>query len=322
MFMTKKIVLKLKSIEYLGNSIGDDVRLEINILGKPFSVKKQIRVGFKQEFNKIVTEVDSDRKIFEADINLRIIEDDPVFNDTGNLETQIQIDTAKQGQEFTYEVSVKEFKVNFSKAKAVFKIILQAEVLEAETFVSETSDGWLMAKIKGIREEKSLPSYLKIFVTHSDSKRDYFEILEGVYKGKSGSVRKKTDGSSYLERDFLVRDPVELVYSLSRKSFVLDGAEYHVDDDPNNLFNIGTYDIEIPDAPHSKGRKYLDRSKFALIWFHIGHNPEDDRFLHTGAVSAGCVSMKEIEKWTVVCRKLLIARKVDRMSVGTLRVIK
>ena len=62
--MIKKIVLKLKSISYSGNSIGDDIRLEINILGKPFSLKKKIKVGTKQEFDKIIGEFDTDRKTF------------------------------------------------------------------------------------------------------------------------------------------------------------------------------------------------------------------------------------------------------------------
>lgn len=63
-FMTKKIVLKLKNIKYSGDSIGDDIRLEISILGKPFNIKKNIKVGTKQEFSKIVGEFDTDRKIF------------------------------------------------------------------------------------------------------------------------------------------------------------------------------------------------------------------------------------------------------------------
>lgn len=319
--MAKKIILKLKSINYSGSSIGDDIKLEINILGKLFSIKKKIKVGTKKEFDKIIREIDSDSQIFEADIGIRIIEEDSIFNDMGILETRIKIDTNKNSQEFTYEVLVSELRVNLSKAKAIFKIILQVEILEAEIYLPETSDGWLMVKIKGIAKEKSLPSFLRVYLTRSSSSRDYFEILEGFYMGKSASIRKKSDGTSYLQRGILLRKSVELLYSISKKSFILEEEEYYIDDDPSNLFNVGVYDIEIPDAPHELGRQYLDRSKFALVWFHIGHDSRDDRFLHTGTVSLGCVSMREIEKWDVVCKKLLIVRKDDGVSVGVLRVI-
>lgn len=317
--MTKKISLKLKSIKYSGDSIGDDIRLEVDILGKSSSVKKNIKTGTQQKFDKIVGEFDTDKKIFESNINLRIIEDDPVFNDIGNLETKIKIDTSKQNQEFSYEVSVKEFRVNFSKAKAIFVITLQAEILGPETYLSETQDGWLAVKIKGLVEEKSLPAFLRVKLLKSDNKRDYFNVLEGFYTGKQASVKKRPDNTSYIQNGILEREPTELVYSISKKSFTADDQTYVADDDPNNLLKLGIYDIEIPDAPHELGRKYLDRARFALVWFRIGHS--GDRYVHTGSVSAGCLSMNEIKKWDSLCIKMLKARKGDRVSVGTLRVI-
>ncbi len=319
--MTKKIVLKLKNIGYTGDSIGDKIKLEINILGKPFSVEKKIKVDTTLDFNKVVGEFDTDRKIFEAGIHLRIIEDDPVFNDVGILQETIEIDTAKNSQEFKYEIEVRERRINLSKATAVFRIFLQAEILEVERYLSETKDGWLLVDIENVKEKVSLPSFLNVNFIKSFNKRDYFNILEGFYAGKTASVKKKSDGSSYVQTGFLERSPLEVIYSLSKKSFILGDEEYSVDDDPNNLFSLGVYDIEIPYVPHDKGRPYLNKSRFALVWFHIGHDPRDDRFLHTGSVSAGCISMREIEKWNEACKKLLISRK-DNISVGVLRVIK
>ena len=319
--MTKKIILKLKSIKYSGSSIGDDIRLEISIFGELFSLKKKIKVGTGKEFNEVITELDTDRKTFEAGIDLRIVEDDPVFNDVGSLETEIKIDTTKNVQDFEYKIKVSELRPWLAKGTAIFVIILTAQILETETFIPETTDGWLKVEINKTGKKESLPSFLRVKILRSDSKRDYFNILEGFYKGKFASIKKKPGGLSYLERGFLKRKLVELLYSISKKNILFEGRKYNVDDDPNNLFDVGVYDIEIPDAPHDKGRKYLNRSKFALVWFHIGHNARDDRFLHTGSVSAGCVSMKEIEKWTAVCRKLLIARKGDDISIGTLKVV-
>lgn len=43
--MTKLIQLKLSKIKYSGDSIGDDIRVEIEILGKFLSVNKTIKAG-------------------------------------------------------------------------------------------------------------------------------------------------------------------------------------------------------------------------------------------------------------------------------------
>ena len=56
------------------------------------------------------------------------------------------------------------------------------------------------------------------------------------------------------------------------------------------------------------------------MWFRIGHS--GDRYVHTGTVSAGCLSMNEIKKWDNLCIKMLKTRKGDGVSVGTLKVIK
>lgn len=317
--MFKKIILKLKSIKYLGNSIGDDVRLEISILEKSFSLKKKIKIGTKQEFNKIISEFNTDRKIFEADISVRIIEDDPVFNNTGNLETQIKIDMAKNIQEFTYEVLVSELRINASKARAVFNIILQAEVLETETFISETSDGWLKVSIKGITEKKSLPTFLRVRLLQSSNKQDYFKILEGMYQGKDASVIKRSNNISYLQSGILAREPAVVTYSISTKILTINNKKYRTTDFEQEKWKTGIYDIEIPDAPHKGGTYYTNQAKFAKVWFRIGH--KEAKYLHTGRHSLGCITVLEQDHWDEIFYQLIKARKGDGLSVGVLSVV-
>lgn len=317
--MVKKIVLKLKSIKYSGNSIGDDVRLDVSILDISFSIKKKIKTATKQEFDKIIGEFNTDRKIFEADINIRVVEEDPIFNDVGNLETEIQINTTKKIQEFTYEVIVKEFRVNVSKAKAVFKIILQAEILEMETYIPEMSDGWLKVKIDDIKEDQSLPAFLKVSLTHSDNKRDYFKILEGLHKGRSASVAKKSEHTSYLQFGFIERSSnVHGVYSISKKIFTLNDKKYVAVDYPAIPWTKVLYDIEIPDTAHEGGIGYPEAGK-AKVWFRIGH--DGARYLHAGSRSAGCMTIKETKRWLEIYNILIKARRGDDISVGILTVI-
>ena len=80
------------------------------------------------------------------------------------------------------------------------------------------------------------------------------------------------------------------------------------------------YDIKIPDYYHRGGRNYLDRAKLAPVWFKTTH-PGDDRYVHPGAYSLGCVTLTEIERWDGLCETLLRARKGDSQGVGVLEVI-
>lgn len=316
--MIKKIVLKLKNIKYLGDSIGDDIRFEADILGKYFSVKKRIKSGTEQNFDSTIGEFDTDRKIFEALLSLRVIEDDPIFNDTASFDTEIKIDTTKNQQDFLYEVSIKEIMIRTSKDKAVFKITLQAEIFEEETVTSETSDGWLTVELVA-GGKKSLPAFLRVKILRSDGKKDYFTILEGPYQTKDAFVSKKLNILSYLQSGILVRDPVFATYSISSRILTINGKKYKTTDFESEKWEIGVYDIEIPDAPHKGGASYTDKAKFAKVWFRIGH--KGAKYLHTGMHSLGCITVLEQDKWDEIYHELIKARKGDGMSVGTLTVI-
>lgn len=80
----------------------------------------------------------------------------------------------------------------------------------------------------------------------------------------------------------------------------------------------GTYDVEIPDAPHSGGLRYPEAA-LSRTWFRVGHT--GDRYIHTGAGSLGCITVLERDRWDALCSMLMRARKGDNVSVGTLTVI-
>ena len=214
---------------------------------------------------------------------------------------------------------VKEFRVNVSKAKAVFVIALQVEILSTENFVSVTSDGWLKVDINGVKKKESLPAFLRVKLLQSDSKKDYFTILEGSHRGKNASVNRKLDNTSYLQSGILVREPALVTYSISTKVLTINDKKYKTTDFEPEKWKTGVYDIEIPDAPHKGGTYYTNKAKFAKVWFRVGHSRA--KYLHTGLHSLGCITVLEQEYWDEIFYQLIKARKGDGVSVGILTVV-
>lgn len=317
--MLKKVVLKLENIKYSGDSVGEDIRLEIEILGKFFNFGKRLKSGSNNKLDNVIGEFDTDRKIFTADINLRIIEDDPIFNDVGSINKEIKIDTTKaSGQEFKYEIEIQEWRATMTRAKAVFTLTLEAEVLESETYLFENSDGWVKSKIDG-KGEASLPAFLRINFIRTDGARDYFKIMEGPYRGKNASLPRQKDQTSYLLSGVVKREvDVRAIYSISKKIFTLNEKKYSAIDDPEMRLKKGIYDIEIPDYPHGRSGAYLEAGK-PQVWFKIGHS--GDRYLHVGARSLGCMTIIETRRWPEIYNYLIKARKGDSLSVGVVEVI-
>ncbi len=320
--MVKKIVLKLKSIKYSGDSIGDDIRIEVDILSQFLRVDKKVKINTTVQINEEIGSFETEQRLFLADLQIIVIEKDLLFNDIGKIDKNIKIDTnTKEPHKFVYEVQIKETRSVLGKVwgKSVgyFEITLEASVTDATKYIPEESDGWLMVKIDGIKSTVALPAYLKVRVDRIDSKREYFTILEGVYRGKSASVKLKTDGSSQFVSDIQHQTEVYATYSISRKTFTLKNKKYKTVDYPNLQWKKGLYDIEIPDAPH-RGR-LNNTIKRAATWFRVGHS--GDRYLHTGQRSLGCITVIENDRWLEIYNILIKARKDDFTSVGIIEVI-
>jgi hypothetical protein len=184
-------------------------------------------------------------------------------------------------------------------------------------YVSDVDDGWLQVKLEPSGEIVSLPYTLKVRRNKKQGGRDYFTILEGRYKNQKASVSRKTGGGSYLVDGSIHRPAIRLTYSKGSGILKIVGSDetYNAIHDPP-LPN-GTYDIEIPDAPHGNVDQYLDRARRAKTWFPILN--QSGRYFHTGSRTAGCLTVTDIDKWDSLYDKVIKRRKDDK-SVGTVQV--
>lgn len=321
--MLKFIRLKLLNVKYGGDSIGRDIRVEIEILGKFLRVDKRIKAGTTAEINQEIGSFETDRGSLQTDVMITVIEKDLLFNDVGSVNGNIKVNTASaKPQQFVFEVKVRETRSIFDRfwgtKLAVFKITLIAEASSATRFVPDEDGGWLTVFTEDEGSLESLPAYLKVKIERTDNKREYFTILEGPHRGKSASVKLRDDGSSWFLIDVKHKPAARAKYSISKKTFTLNGKKYQTVDYPEAPWQKGIYDIELPDYPHKLGRNYLDQSKRTITWFRIGHGGE--RYLHAGGRSLGCITVIEVKRWMEIYNALIKARKGDFMSVGVLEV--
>lgn len=183
--------------------------------------------------------------------------------------------------------------------------------------------GWLIVKFGEIRV--SLPGYLKVELLRTKERRDYFRVLEGPYQNQEASVMLKPDGSSYLSAQGRHLATGKIKFNRTTEEL------WYGSTGPVKAFTsgakpvpLGTHDLAIPDAPHPGGINYIARASYATVWFRIGTPSTDefnDRYLHTGQYTAGCVTVKAVESWDAIYGYLIDRRKGDGRSVGTIIVV-
>ncbi|KKT21020.1 MAG: hypothetical protein UW04_C0013G0004 [Parcubacteria group bacterium GW2011_GWB1_43_8] len=321
--MLKFVQLKLSKIKYNGDSVGRDIRIEIDVFGKFLRIDKRIKTGTVAEMNQEVGRFETDRELFQTNILISVIEKDLLFNNTGSITDSIKVNTTdNQPQHFTFEIQVRESRSLLSrlfwgKRTAIFEVTLEALVGEIELYTPDIKDGWLVTRDKQ-DEFVSLPAYIMVHPTHIKNGREYFIPVEGVNRGELLSAPLENGNSSYLIHNVKHEPAISAQYSISEKVFILNGKKYKADDDSKNPWQKGFYDIEIPDYPHGGGLIYPEAVK-GTVWFKIGYSGE--RYLHPGRVSAGCISITETTRWMEIYNAFIKARKGDFMSVGILEVI-
>jgi hypothetical protein len=321
--MFKKVQFKLTKIKYTGKSIGDNIRVNIEILDKNLQIDKRIKVGSTVEFMEEIGIFPVDQKSFTTKTKITISEKDALFNDTNNIEKVVKVDTENsKSQKFVCIIELREkcFWKNWGKSIAKFEVNIEALVAEAIKYIPDVDNGWLKVKIAD-GNIIYLPAFLKVQPEYVEGGREYFKILEGSYKNKKASVNldNANNKSSRLLTDVKHESLIYLQYSISKKKLIIGNKKYQATDYKETPWKKGWYDIELPDYPHTGGRGYLDKSFRAKTWFRIGH--EGERYLHTGGNSLGCITITEVEKWSEIYDKLIKARKGDFLSVGVLEVI-
>ena len=180
-------------------------------------------------------------------------------------------------------------------------------------YVSTDNTGWLRVKIEPAGTVVPLPKYIKVSFDERRNGRDYFNIEEGVYKGKSASVSQKSESSSWLDKPLpTYRGPVNLVFKKGERKLVTPIGLLAVTTDSSNPIANGRHPIQLPDFPHDLGRSYTARASKAMTWFYLGTgnaiSGENDRYLHPGRISAGCVTVTDISKWDLLYAVLMISR--------------
>jgi hypothetical protein len=180
-----------------------------------------------------------------------------------------------------------------------------------------------------------LPEYLKVYVEEKRNNREYFSILEGKWKGKNASVKKKGwglndwDGSYFedpnettwynIKQGIPYEGPAELTFYRKSRTLKIKGVgEFSIKVNSSKLTPIGVFDIEIPYEPHDLGLGYISEAQYSKTWFRIGHS--GDRFIHCGTASLGCITVEDIHKWDRIYKHLILSRK-DSNSVGVVTVI-
>ena len=178
---------------------------------------------------------------------------------------------------------------------------------------------WLDVKIDG-RGVTSLAYATTVDTMGVESGRENFTVLEGIYRGKRGSVKLMANGGSQFG-SVAHRGPASVTFNISTGKVTYGGNSNNALVAKTQALNsvpIGRWSLQIPDEKHPGGFTYYGRSKHASCWFRIGDGR--DRYLHPGRESGGCVTVTEIEKWTALSEYLTISRKGDGMNVGTITV--
>ncbi len=192
-------------------------------------------------------------------------------------------------------------------------------------YVATDQSGWLRVKLKPNGIIVPLPQYIKVTFSERRSARDYFRIEEGVYNGKNASVSQKSSSSSWLGKPLpTYRGPVTLRFKKSEGKLITPIGTLKAITDPNNPIRNGVHPVKLPAFPHDLGRSYVPRASKAMTWFYLGTGKaipgRNDRYLHPGRISAGCVTVTELSKWDRLYTVLILSRATGDSNVGTITV--
>lgn len=318
--MKKVFTLKLKSLEYAGDSIGNDVILEIQAGDQSLKTNPKINRGDKLEINQEIGYFETKESSLELPTRIKIIEKDILFDDVGYADEIMKIDQVERLlQSQSFEMKVSERRGVASKRAAIFRVTI--EVAPAIRFVEDVDpQGWLIVRSQDNGKNFSIPLHCKVQIDGKDGEREYFTILAGVNKNTKASVSVKESEAPRFAKTNPHKKAINLTYSISKKTLRSGKKIYKTVDYVDAPWVKGVYRIEIPDYPHKLGGSFVDQAPHATTWFRTSHL-DGDRYLHTGGRSLGCITVAEKNRWDEIYAMLITARSGDDNTIGTLKVI-
>lgn len=180
--------------------------------------------------------------------------------------------------------------------------------------ITTDNSGWLNVRLGRDGGIFALPKYLRVDFIKRENGRDFFRIKEGVNRGREASVNARSDSASWLSSDSVDYHPaVMLTFKKSEKTLQTPVGNIDANTDATNPIANGEHPIHIPDFPHGLGRRYTQSASIATVWFFLGTAQRavqgtNDRYLHPGAISEGCVTVTRLSKWNQLCEYLLRSR--------------
>jgi hypothetical protein len=192
-------------------------------------------------------------------------------------------------------------------------------------YISTDNTGWLRVKLDSSGTIVALPQYLKVKYIERRGERDYFKVIEGVHKSKGASVSQKSKSQSWLRKPLpAYKGPSNLVFKKSENKLISPIGTLSATTDISNPIPNGRHPIQLPDFPHDLGRSYLARASKAMTWFYLGAGNaipgRNDRYLHPGRISAGCVTVTDLSKWDSLYASLIQSREPGGKNVGSITV--
>lgn len=145
--MSKFVQLKLSRIQYGGDAIGNDIRIEIECLGSFLVLDKRMKNGSAVAVNAAIGQFFVDQRSARLPLNIRIIERDLIFNDVGSTEAKISIDSnTVSPQTSIHKIAVRELRGAYpGRSTAVFSVTVEALIIQATRYIPDTTDGWITA---------------------------------------------------------------------------------------------------------------------------------------------------------------------------------
>jgi hypothetical protein len=162
--------------------------------------------------------------------------------------------------------------------------------------------GWLSVVPDGVApslaaadptRQLALPQMLKVDVYKTEAGREFFKVLEGPNMGKKASVKLEIPGRSFLATSASIGGGARLRLNRKLQQIWFGGrGPFSAFTQASNPVPIGSWNIEIPDAPHDAPTLYGNYSPYYRTWFRVLVSASSDRYVHLGVISHGCVTAR------------------------------